>query len=86
MTEDCLEDTGTVSEALIEAGQPWHTTSVLARKELCDNSYMIEKSKALPQLTIQETIWNSFGSMLDTRKDESQNTSVLINSVYCWIV
>ena len=79
-------DTGTVSEALIDAGQPWYTTYALARHKHDDDSHIIEKSKALLQLTIQETIWNSVGYMLDTRGNDSQNTSVLIYNVYCWIL
>jgi hypothetical protein len=63
-TEDCVRDIGTVFKVLIDAKQPYQIVHIHARDIYGDSSSIVEKLRVLPQLTINEAIWNSLSSLL----------------------
>jgi hypothetical protein len=63
-TEDCVRDVGTVFKVLIDAKQPYQTVTIHAKDIYGDSSSIIEKLRVLPQLSINEAIWNALSSIL----------------------
>ena len=78
-TVDCVKDIDTIFKGLIDARQPNQTVYIKATDLYGDSSSTVEKLSVLPQLTIDEVIWNSINSLLNTTKNTIQYIMAIMN-------
>lgn len=80
-TEDCVEDTGSVFKALIDAKEPYQTVQVDARDLYGDSSTMVKKLQVVSQPSIADALGSSLNNLLGSTRNMLNSIMIMLISL-----